>query len=1020
MELFKTGDRVETTESPVRSGTITKYETQAGGQEYYTVHLDGDKTPRYLSASELRPLVTSEDPWDRLKSGAVLNHQEFGVTSTFFKVGNNANNTISSLKASRTLFQPHQFKPLIKFLNSISKRILIADEVGLGKTIEAGHILLEMYSRKQFDNVLVICPKSLLEKWQDEMFEKFGFEFKIYETNEFAQELVHEIELNRKSIFGIITYDKLKNKKLQKLLGEQQQYSFDLIICDEAHLLRNRETKRFKAVKPIVQNAKFATMLTATPICNTREDLYNMLSILEPQRYHNYTMYLNDIETNKPFVQALNKINRGESFRNIVSELKGVSIQRQFSYGDNRLDYSETLDDAFSEDPLYQRVIDRLENEEDTLEVRIDIQTDLIELNSLNHIFTRTKKRDVIRERVIRVAHDEFVSFTPEESEKYFNEQKQVREKFDSDREATLALINVKRQVASSLPAYYMEIEQLDSGHYVKEFKDSKFEKLKEIIEKVVLRDGNKLIIFAFFKKTLRYLNLRIQDEFGIKTEFMDGGTENRSKVLQRFRDDPDFKVLISGSIGAEGLDMQFCDAIVNYDLPWNPMKIEQRIGRIDRIGQESAKIHIYNLVIRNTIEEVIYKRLLKKIRIFEESLGDLESILLDEESLGKEIAKLESDLYTQTLTQEQKEQRIEQTAKAVLQEKRNLEKVEKELQDSLINDTYFNNEIERIRTNKRYITEKELLSYIELLIQRAIPNCNIVAQEKGIYRIKTPSNNPNIIFDFIEQHVSDTNSRHSNATNKIFHDFKRKHFNAREIEITFDQELAFKDKQLEFINSYHPLVIAATNKFKKENFSVNNAYSFSLSISDLGNEINLEPGNYILALNSIQIEKEFNAEKNSFTYLYPVIADPNKKDLAFLPDNVSEHIFGVANINAEPLEAEIDFSAEAYSMFIEAVRPVVMKKLVEKKVHMEEEERIKLESQIDRIKKQTAEHYDYQIKVRKQRLEQNKISNIRPILLSEIDKLEIEKNKRMQLLEQSSIISSMNPISVSHILIKP
>jgi ERCC4-related helicase len=1017
MSKYSNGDRIEKTGTPERKGSIVKFETEAGGQEYYTVHLDGDSSPRILSENELRPLVTSEDPWDRLKNGAVLNHQEFGVTSTFFKVGNNANNTISSLKASRTLFQPHQFKPLIKFLNSISKRILIADEVGLGKTIEAGHILLEMYGRKEINNVLVICPKSLLEKWRNEMFEKFGFEFKVYETNELAQDLKHDIQLNRKSIFGIITYDKLKNDRLQELLVKQQ-YSFDVIICDEAHLLRNSETQRHRAIKPIIHNAKFATMLTATPICNTREDLYNMLSILEPQRYHNYSMYLNDIETNRPFVRALNKLNRGLSFQEVLSELKGMTIQRQFSYGVNRLDYSETIDDVFSDDPLYQRVIERLDTGEDSLEMRVDIQSDLIELNSLNHIFTRTKKRDVIRENVIRVPHDVFVSFSSEEHERYFREEKRVRDKFNSDKEATLALINVKRQVASSLPAYYTEMKTLNEGNYFDGFEDSKFKKLKEIIQKVVERDNNKLIIFAYFKKTLRYLNLRIQNEFGIKSEYMDGGTENRSEVLDRFKNDPEFKVLISGSIGAEGLDMQFCDAIVNYDLPWNPMKIEQRIGRIDRIGQESDKIHIYNLVIRNTIEEVIYKRLLKKIRIFEESLGDLESILLDEETLGKEISKLESDLYTQELTEQQKEQRIEQTAKAVLQEKRNLEEVEKELQDSLINDTYFNNEIERIRNNKRYITENELLSYIEILIQRAIPSCNLIDKGDGIYGLKTPSNDPNIIFSFIEKYIPDTTSRHSDATNKIFHDFKRKFFDKRDIEITFDQELAFKNKQLEFINSYHPLVIAATNYFKKDNFSINNAYSFTVSKSDFEEGITIDPGNYILALNSIQIEKEFNGEKSTFTYLYPVIADPNQEELTFLQDNVSEHILGVGNVNARPLEAEIDFSDEGYIAFIDAVRPVVMEKLIQKKIEMEEEERIKLSSQVDRIKKQTSSHYDYQIEVREQRLKENKNSKIRPIILSEIEKFENEKENRLNLLEKSSINSSMVPISVSHILV--
>lgn len=1015
MALYQKGTRIEKITSPRKNGVIVRFETEAGGQQYYTVHLDGESNQKYLSENEIRPVIESENPWERLVNGAVLNHQEFGITSTFFKVGNNANNTISSLKASRTLFQPHQFKPLIKFLNSVSKRILIADEVGLGKTIEAGHILLEMYSRKEINNALVICPKSLLEKWQDEMFEKFGFEFKIYESKDLAQELNHDIELNRKSIFGIITYDKLKNKRLQDLLVKQQ-YQFDVIICDEAHLLRNMETQRHQAIKPIVHNAKFATMLTATPICNSREDLFNMLSILEPQRYHNYSMYLNDIETNKPFVNALNQLNRGASFKEVLSELKGYYIQTSYSYGDEQIEQAETIEEAFDDDPLYERVIKRLEDNSNDMEIRVDIQGDLIELNSLNHIYTRTKKKDVIKNRVIRVPHDEFVSFTPEESERYFREEQLVRANYASDRDAIFALINTRRQLASSLPAYYTDMEDLEQGKYYDQFVDSKFNKLKEIIEQVVIRDGNKLIIFAFFRKTLRYLNSRLEQEFGIKTEFMDGSTVDRSNVLDRFRNDKEFKVLISGSIGAEGLDMQFCDAIVNYDLPWNPMKIEQRIGRIDRIGQESDKIHIYNLVIRNTIEEVIYNRLLKKIRIFEESLGDLEAILLDEETLGQQFSKLESDIYTQELTEIQKKERIEQTARAVIQEKKNLETIERELQDSLINDTYFNNEIERIRSNKRYITDDELLLYIRVLIREAIPSCNLLDDGDGLFRIKTPSNNPNIIFSFIEKYTDSDSARNGDATSKIFHDFKRKFHGKREIELTFDQELAFKRKSLEFLNSYHPLVIAATNYFRQKGFSVNNAYSFAVASEDLGEDINVEEGDYILALNSIQIHKTFNGEESSFTFLYPVIANPNTEELSFLTDHDSEHILGVANVNAKPLDTEIDFSNAGYAEFINHVRPEVMKRLVEKKSEMEEDEKIKLESLIERIKKQTINHFEYQIKVREQRLREGK--GIRNIIQSQIDELEVERNKKLDLLGNSSISASMNPISVSHVLI--
>lgn len=1015
MDILSEGTRVETVSSPKRKGFILKFSSESGGQKYYSVLFDEAKSPEYVPEAEIRIATESDDPWDKLLEGAVKNHEDFGVTSTFFKVKNNANNTISSLQASRTLFHAHQFKPLIKFLNSVSKRILIADEVGLGKTIEAGHILLEMYSRKQIKNGLVICPKSLQEKWQDELFDKFGFEFKIYETKELEKDLKFDQELNRKSILGIITYDKLKNKRLQRLLLDQH-YVFDIIICDEAHLLRNHDTQRHEAIKPIIHNAKYAAMLTATPLCNEKSDLFNILNILEPQRYHNYTIYLNDLEINKPFVKALNSLNRGQSFEGIKKQLTESEINLRYSFGDEVISRETDVTEEFSDDPLYNRVLDKLSDEEESLENKVDIQRDLIELNSLSHIYTRTRKRDVIKERVIRSPHDVFVTFNNEEWKCYRNEEERVRAKYENDRDAILDLINTRRQVASSLPAYYSDKEELEQGIYYDAFEDSKFNRLQDVINQVVVKQNNKLIIFAFFRKTIRYLNLRINEEMGIHAEYMDGSTEERSQMIERFKTIDEFKVLISGSIGAEGLDMQFCDAIVNYNLPWNPMKIEQRIGRVDRIGQHSEKVHIYNLVIRNTVEEKIYRRLLKKIRIFEESLGDLESILLDEENFAKKIQKLERDLYIQELSDEQKQSRIQQTAEATLQEKKDLEKIEEELQQSLINDSYFNNEIERIKNNKRYITQDELVQYLNVLIREALPSCNLLEDEDGFYTLRIPSNDHDILFKFIEKYVDLESNNKREAVNKIYYDFKKQFLDQREIKLTFDQELAFENKKLAFINSYHPLIIAATNFFKEKGYSMNNAYSFSLDVNDLEIEDEVQKGIYVMALNNIVIEKEFNGDKNTFNYLYPVIANPNTEELTFLDDESSEHILGIANLRAKPIDASIDFSDEQYGAFLEAVQKRVMGHLVEKKEELYEDHKIRLESLQDRISKQIDSHFDYQISVREQRLKEEK--GIRNIIEAQIEELEKEREERIARVNDSYIEASMRPISVSQIQI--
>ena len=123
------------------------------------------------------------------------------------------------------------------------------------------------------------------------------------------------------------------------------------------------------------------------------------------------------------------------------------------------------------------------------------------------------------------------------------------------------------------------------------------------------MRDIKKVIVFAVFTDTLRYLKIRLSRK-GIKCALIDGSIEDRQAIIDKFKDDDEIRVLLSSEVGSEGLDMQFCDTIVNYDLPWNPMVVEQRIGRIDRIGQVADNIYIYNFIVKGSITEDIYERL--------------------------------------------------------------------------------------------------------------------------------------------------------------------------------------------------------------------------------------------------------------------------------------------------------------------------------------------------------------------------------------------------------------------------
>ena len=187
MSKFELGNKVKNVNTN-EVGYIIKVLPIHRGEQRYRVKYDDRENDEKSKSLELDADLS--DPFERIRLNIFGHYTEYLKDNTSFKIKSSNNSTISSLKASKTLFRPYQFKPLLKFLNSDNRRILIADEVGLGKTIEAGHIMLELKARGEFHNALVICPMSLMEKWKTELNEKFGLDFiKIDDKEQLIQEL---------------------------------------------------------------------------------------------------------------------------------------------------------------------------------------------------------------------------------------------------------------------------------------------------------------------------------------------------------------------------------------------------------------------------------------------------------------------------------------------------------------------------------------------------------------------------------------------------------------------------------------------------------------------------------------------------------------------------------------------------------------------------------------------------------------------------------------------------------------
>ena len=837
-------------------GTIIEVMPPRRGRQLYKVSW-GSLVTDELEVN-LLPDCDISDPFERCMSGIFGSYSEYSKKNTTFKIRSSNNNTISSLKASKTLFRAYQFKPLLKFLNSPNRRLLVADEVGLGKTIEAGHIMLELKARRELNHVLIVCPKSLQRKWKDELAFKFGLQFKIYESQ---KDLLADMQEHRVAVHAIINYEKIRMKRqkskddkktkdeMPKNIVEflsRDDFHFSLVLCDEAHKMRNRETQTCKGAEIIMSQANAAVFLTATPVMISTENLYNLLHLLDNTRYYNYQIFDNRLQENRPFVDALTDLNHHVLLPVIAKNLNEAEILTRFFSDEVEIfSHQTTVGKAFADDAMYQEIIQML-NGEDNSKNRARLQYLISSMSMMNNIFSRTRKREVTTDmsQAERKPHMRKVVLTEEERIEF----DRVIEEYKDDNSYTdylgeevltqggaLGLVQKKRQVASSVYAYLNTENNLDKGidEYA-DYTDAKFEELLRIIDEVFRHGTKKIVIFALFRKTLKYLQIRFKQR-GFGTLMIHGMVENRIDILDEFKNNPNAHILLSSEVGSEGLDMQFCNSMVNYDLPWNPMVVEQRIGRIDRFGQKSPTVNIYNVIVADSIQEDIYIRLLDRIGIFRGTIGDMEAILDAPLERGGSVTiqdvynKLEKELYTSRLTEDEKRRKIAEIELAIANEKESIKHLEEGLDNALTNDAYFKDEINRIQNNNAYVTEIELRNYLESAIRQELTTCSLVKVEKDIYELQLPLSNPRILLNFLTQNQP---NGEENAT--MFRQFRNEIEDKQAIRMTFNQQVAYDNSKLLFMNIYNPIIQACLNYFRKHNDESKTSFCYALSSDDI------------------------------------------------------------------------------------------------------------------------------------------------------------------------------------------
>lgn len=971
MSKYTIGNKVIKADSEGH-GTIIEVMPPRRGRQLYKVSWGSIVTDEL--EVNLLPDCDISDPFERCMSGIFGSYSEYSKKNTTFKIRSSNNNTISSLKASKTLFRAYQFKPLLKFLNSPNRRLLVADEVGLGKTIEAGHIMLELKARRELNHVLIVCPKSLQRKWKDELAFKFGLQFKIYESQ---KDLLADMQEHRVAVHAIINYEKIRMKR-QKSKDEkkakdempkniveflsQNDFHFSLVLCDEAHKMRNRETQTYKGAEIIMSQANAAVFLTATPVMISTENLYNLLHLLDNTRYYNYQIFDNRLQENRPFVDALTDLNHHVPLPVIAKNLNEAEILTRFFSDEVEIfSHQTTVGKAFADDAMYQEIIQML-NGEDNTKIRARLQYLISSMSMMNNIFSRTRKREVTTDmsQAERKPHMRKVVLTEEERIEF----DRVIEEYKDDNSYTdywgeevltqggaLGLVQKKRQVASSVYAYLNTESNLDKGidEYA-DYTDAKFEELLRIIDEVFRHGTKKIVIFALFRKTLKYLQIRFKQR-GFGTLMIHGMVENRIDILDEFKNNPKAHILLSSEVGSEGLDMQFCNSMVNYDLPWNPMVVEQRIGRIDRFGQKSPTVNIYNVIVADSIQEDIYIRLLDRIGIFRGTIGDMEAILDAPLERGGSVTiqdvynKLEKELYTSRLTEDEKRRKIAEIELAIANEKESIKHLEEGLDNALTNDAYFKDEINRIQNNNAYVTEIELRNYLESAIRQELTTCSLVKVEKDIYELQLPLSNPRILLNFLTQNQPDGEE---NAT--MFRQFRNEIEDKQAIRMTFNQQVAYDNNKLLFMNIYNPIIQACLNYFCKHDNESKTSFCYALSSDDV-----LKKGTaYYMVVYQMSITRKVLGVPKRTDTLLPLLYSVDEQRV-ITEETMIDRIFSRSQTegtehNASNKDIEPEMLQDMRYDFAEEVN--------EQKATRMAEIRLQVESDRQRNEKQTNEYY--------------------------------------------------------------
>lgn len=501
----------------------------------------------------------------------------------------------------RTKIDIHNFQmqTALKVLNQMHGLALLADEVGLGKTIEAGLILKELIVREMVRTILICCPATLVPQWKEELSQKFGETFVTPEDDNFSGYASTE-----KFVCSIA--------RVHNHIEEICSREWDMVVIDEAHILANTDSKRRKSIASIAKRHQL--LLTATPIQNKLEDLYSLIDLLYPGLLGTKNSFL----------------------RTYAKDFRTGRVLRE--------------DTASQLRSHLARVMCRTRREESGIPF------------VKRHVLTKQIRGNKNEYKLIDevTAHMAKIYGASVEGKRKFLLLREVITLQQTLSSSPSALIAALENRARKHPYERKEVVRLiEIARSIKH--PSKTLLLQQVLDEV---PKDQAIIFTIRRETANYLK-NILNEKGNKTEVYMGGTNKSSKrdeIIKRFKAG-EIQYIVATDAAAEGLNLQNCNILINYDLHWNPMKIEQRIGRIHRFGQE-REVTVFNLALEDTIDEYVIKILFTKLDLFKEAIGGLEAVLGELKSGDEDLEKVILDIVLRSKNKVDIKEKLTELAK--------------------------------------------------------------------------------------------------------------------------------------------------------------------------------------------------------------------------------------------------------------------------------------------------------------------------------------------------------------------